>query len=66
LSKLNYGLLHGDSYISVTCKFLLRLCAVAAGLVLGLGCLFASFAREFPQIVISYGLLLGLGLGMRE
>jgi hypothetical protein len=35
-----------------------------AGLVLGLGCLFASFAREFHQVVLSYGLLFGLGLGI--
>jgi hypothetical protein len=35
-----------------------------AGLVLGLGCLFASFAKEFHQVVLSYGLLLGLGLGI--
>jgi 4-amino-4-deoxy-L-arabinose transferase-like glycosyltransferase len=39
------------------------LCAVTAGLVLGLGCLFASFAREFHQVLLSYGFFLGVGLG---
>ena len=36
------------------------------GLVLGLGCLFASFAKEFHQVLLSYGLVLGLGLGKTE
>ena len=36
-----------------------RLTAVVGGLVLSLGCLFTSFAGQFHQIFLSYGIILG-------
>ena len=41
-----------------------RLVAVAGGLVTALGCLFTSFASQWHQVFISYGLVIGLGVGM--
>ena len=34
------------------------------GLVTSLGCLFSSFAGQFHQLVLSYGLVLGVGVGL--
>ncbi|XP_049948306.1 monocarboxylate transporter 12-like [Schistocerca serialis cubense] len=41
-----------------------RLSAVLAGLVMALGCLFASFAMQLHQLLVSYGLLLGAASGL--
>ena len=41
-----------------------RLVAVAGGLVTSLGCLFTSFASQWHQVFISYGLIIGVGVGM--
>ncbi|KAH8021347.1 hypothetical protein HPB51_015337 [Rhipicephalus microplus] len=41
-----------------------RLVAVLGGLVAALGCLFSSFASQFHQLFISYGLVLGCGVAM--
>ena len=41
-----------------------RLVAVAGGLVTSLGCLFTSFASQWHQVFISYGLVMGVGVGM--
>ena len=41
-----------------------RLVAVAGGLVTSLGCLFTSFASQWHQVFISYGLVIGVGTGM--
>jgi len=41
-----------------------RLTAVVGGLTMALSVLFASFAKELHQVVISYGLLFGLGCGL--
>ena len=38
-----------------------RLTAVIGGLVTALGCLFTSFANNFHQIFLSYGLIVGMG-----
>jgi len=40
-----------------------RLTAVVGGLITSLGILFTSFASQFHQIVISYGLIVGIGVG---
>lgn len=36
-----------------------RLTAVMGGLVTALGCLFTSFASQFHQLFLSYGLVVG-------
>ena len=36
-----------------------RVTAVLGGLVTSLGCLFASFAVQYHQLVLSYGVILG-------
>jgi len=41
-----------------------RLTAVVGGLTMALAILFASFAKELHQVMISFGLLFGLGCGM--
>lgn len=41
-----------------------RLTAVVGGLVMALAMLFASFANELHQVVISYGFMFGIGCGM--
>uniref|UniRef100_T1K3E6 Major facilitator superfamily (MFS) profile domain-containing protein n=1 Tax=Tetranychus urticae TaxID=32264 RepID=T1K3E6_TETUR len=42
----------------------IRLTAVVGGLVTALGCLFTSFATQFHQLLISYGLFIGIGVSM--
>ena len=39
-----------------------RLTSVIGGLVVTLGCLFASFATELEQIFVSFGLMVGKNL----
>ena len=41
-----------------------RLTAIVGGLIASLGCLFASFATQFHQLVISYGIFLAVGIGI--
>lgn len=41
-----------------------RLTAVLGGLVTALGCLFTSFATQFHQLFVSYGLFVGIGVAM--
>jgi len=41
-----------------------RLTAVVGGLVMALAMLFASFANELHQVMISYGFMFGIGCGM--
>ncbi|XP_076059986.1 monocarboxylate transporter 3-like [Oratosquilla oratoria] len=41
-----------------------RLTAVIGGLVMALAILFASFAVQLHQVFLSYGLVLGIGVGM--
>lgn len=41
-----------------------RLAAAFGGLMLALACLFASFAMQFHQAFISYGVALGAGAGI--
>ncbi|KAK8733172.1 hypothetical protein OTU49_006503 [Cherax quadricarinatus] len=41
-----------------------RLTAVIGGLIMALAILFASFALQLHQILLSYGLVLGVGVGM--
>ena len=36
-----------------------RLTAVTGGLVTALGCLFTSFATQFHQLYLSYGIMIG-------
>ena len=36
------------------------------GLVISLGCLFTSFATEFHQVYISYGLIMSTGISMAQ
>ena len=38
-----------------------RITAVIGGLVTALGCLFTSFANNFHQIFLSYGIVVGIG-----
>ncbi|XP_053201301.1 uncharacterized protein LOC128386308 [Panonychus citri] len=42
----------------------IRLTAVVGGLVTALGCLFTSFATQFHQLLISYGIFIGIGVSM--
>ncbi|XP_065158955.1 monocarboxylate transporter 2-like isoform X2 [Atheta coriaria] len=41
-----------------------RLTSVFGGLILALSCLFASFATQFHQAVLSYGVFMGTGAGI--
>ncbi|XP_066994725.2 monocarboxylate transporter 4 [Anabrus simplex] len=41
-----------------------RLTAVLGGLVMALACLFTSFAEELHQVILSYGVVMGVGTGM--
>ncbi|XP_057668640.1 monocarboxylate transporter 2-like [Diorhabda carinulata] len=41
-----------------------RLAALLGGLVISLACLFTSFAVQFHQALLSYGLVLGIGAGV--
>nr|CAD7206338.1 unnamed protein product [Timema douglasi] len=41
-----------------------RLTAVLGGLVMALACLFTSFALQMHQVLLSYGIVMGLGTGM--
>ncbi|XP_018574164.1 monocarboxylate transporter 2-like [Anoplophora glabripennis] len=41
-----------------------RLAAFLGGLVISLACLFTSFAVQFHQALLSYGLVLGIGAGV--
>lgn len=41
-----------------------RLTAVMGGLVTALGCLFTSFAFQYHQLLLSYGIVLGIGVGL--
>ncbi|KAK7068299.1 hypothetical protein SK128_005232 [Halocaridina rubra] len=41
-----------------------RLTAVIGGLIMALAILFASFALQIHQVFLSYGLVLGIGVGM--
>ncbi|PNF28100.1 hypothetical protein B7P43_G12256 [Cryptotermes secundus] len=41
-----------------------RLTAVFGGLVMALACLFTSFAQQLHQVVLSYGVVLGVGTGL--
>ncbi|XP_013778846.1 monocarboxylate transporter 12-like [Limulus polyphemus] len=41
-----------------------RLLAVLGGLITALGCLFTSFASQFHQLFVSYGLFVGCGVCM--
>lgn len=41
-----------------------RLAAVLGGLTLALACLFNSFATQFHQALLSYGVVLGVGAGV--
>ncbi|CAG2177947.1 unnamed protein product, partial [Oppiella nova] len=41
-----------------------RLTAIAGGLMASLGCLFASFASQFHQVFLSYGIFLSIGVGI--
>ena len=43
-----------------------RLTAVVGGLLITLGCLFTSFATQFHQLFISYGLFIGVGVAMTQ
>ena len=58
------SLLLSPVIISVCRRKSTRLVAVAGGLVTALGCLFTSFASQWHQVFISYGLVIGLGVGM--
>ncbi|XP_076307706.1 monocarboxylate transporter 10-like isoform X2 [Tachypleus tridentatus] len=41
-----------------------RLLAVLGGLITALGCLFTSFASQFHQLFVSYGIFVGCGVSM--
>ncbi|XP_022247167.1 monocarboxylate transporter 10-like, partial [Limulus polyphemus] len=41
-----------------------RLLAVLGGLITALGCLFTSFASQFHQLFLSYGVFVGFGVSM--
>ena len=41
-----------------------RLTAVFGGLVMALACLFTSFAQQLHQVLLSYGVVMGVGAGL--
>ena len=41
-----------------------RLVAILGGLITALGCLFTSFATQFHQLLVSYGIFIGVGTAM--
>lgn len=43
-----------------------RLTAIIGGLISTLGCLFASFASQFHQVFISFGIFLAIGIGITK
>ncbi|XP_054163328.1 uncharacterized protein LOC128961148 [Oppia nitens] len=42
----------------------IRLIAILGGLITALGCLFTSFATQFHQLFVSYGVIVGIGVSM--
>lgn len=50
--------------VSICRRKSVRLTAVLGGLVTALGCLFTSFATQFHQLFFSYGLFVGIGIGL--
>jgi multidrug transporter EmrE-like cation transporter len=42
----------------------IRLIATLGGLVTALGCLFTSFATQFHQLFVSYGVIVAIGVSM--
>lgn len=42
----------------------IRLVAILGGLVTALGCLFTSFATQFHQLFVSYGVIVAIGVSM--
>ncbi|CAG2173015.1 unnamed protein product, partial [Oppiella nova] len=42
----------------------IRLIAILGGLITALGCLFTSFATQFHQLFVSYGVIVGVGVSM--
>jgi len=61
---LSISLLVSPLTVSYCRKKSIRLTAVLGGLVSSLACLFASFALQYHQLVLSYGIILGVGVGM--
>ena len=62
--SLSISLLLSPFSIALCKRKSTRLTAVAGGLVTALSCLFTSFATQFHQLFISYGLLTGLGVAL--
>ena len=56
---LSISLLMSPLTVSYCRKKSIRLTAVLGGLVTSLACLFASFAVQYHQVVLSYGIILG-------
>ena len=56
---LSISLLMSPLTVSYCRKKSIRLTAVLGGLVSSLACLFASFAVQYHQVVLSYGIILG-------
>ena len=58
--SLSTSLLISPITISFCRRKSTRVTAVLGGLVTSLGCLFASFAVQYHQLVLSYGVILGM------
>ncbi|KAJ6637004.1 Monocarboxylate transporter 12, partial [Pseudolycoriella hygida] len=58
------GLFFSPVTISLCITKSTRLIAVIGGLVTALGCLFTSFALQFHQIIFSFGVIVGVGVGI--
>ena len=61
---MSVSLLMSPLTVSYCRRKSIRLTAVLGGLISSLACLFASFALQYHQLVLSYGFILGLGVGM--
>eukprot|EP00095_Tigriopus_kingsejongensis_P005305 snap_masked-scaffold337_size202799-processed-gene-0.14 protein:Tk05305 transcript:snap_masked-scaffold337_size202799-processed-gene-0.14-mRNA-1 annotation:"low quality protein: monocarboxylate transporter 8-like" len=62
--SLSTSLLISPLTIAVCRRKSTRLAAVLGGLVTALACLFTSFAGQFHQLFLSYGIMMGIGVGM--
>ncbi|CAG7838241.1 unnamed protein product, partial [Allacma fusca] len=61
--SFSISLIFSPIWISICKRKSTRLAAIFGGLVAALGCLFTSFASQFHQLFLSYGVFIGIGVG---
>nr|XP_022921215.1 monocarboxylate transporter 2-like [Onthophagus taurus] len=62
--SISISLISSPIILAISRRKSTRLAALFGGLILTLSCLFTSFATQFHQTLLSYGLMLGLGSGL--